>query len=103
VDVALSVGLADPSLGIGVRNEALGDELADVVGLMGLQATRATRRTAAEIGGIFASRCTRCALIPWMVDGHDRRLVGCAERESKIRVIFARRATMREQHDYEEA
>jgi uncharacterized protein len=28
-------------------------------------------------------------------------VVGYAERGSKIRVIFARRATMREQHDYE--
>lgn len=30
-------------------------------------------------------------------------VVGYAERGSKIRVIFARRATMREQRDYEEA
>jgi uncharacterized DUF497 family protein len=30
-------------------------------------------------------------------------VVGYAERGSKIRVIFVRRATMREQHDYEEA
>jgi uncharacterized DUF497 family protein len=30
-------------------------------------------------------------------------VVGYAERGSKIRVIFARRATMRERHDYEEA
>ena len=30
-------------------------------------------------------------------------VVGYTERGSKIRVIFARRATMREQHDYEEA
>jgi uncharacterized DUF497 family protein len=30
-------------------------------------------------------------------------VVGYTESGSKIRVIFARRATMREQHDYEEA
>jgi hypothetical protein len=30
-------------------------------------------------------------------------LIGYTERGSKIRVISARRATMREQHDYEEA
>ena len=30
-------------------------------------------------------------------------VVGYTERGSKIRVIFARRATMRERHDYEEA
>ena len=30
-------------------------------------------------------------------------VVGYTERGSKIRLIFARRATMREQHDYEEA
>lgn len=30
-------------------------------------------------------------------------VVGYTERGSKIRMIFARRATMREQHDYEEA
>jgi uncharacterized DUF497 family protein len=30
-------------------------------------------------------------------------VVGFTERGSKIRVIFAGRATMREQHDYEEA
>jgi uncharacterized DUF497 family protein len=30
-------------------------------------------------------------------------VVGYMERGSKIRVIFARRATTREQHDYEEA
>lgn len=30
-------------------------------------------------------------------------VVGYTERGSKIRVIFARRTTMREQHDYEEA
>ncbi len=30
-------------------------------------------------------------------------VVGYTERGSKIRVIFARRATKREQHDYEEA
>jgi hypothetical protein len=30
-------------------------------------------------------------------------VVGYTERRGKIRLIFARRATMRERHDYEEA